>query len=68
MHTVTMDSRGRVTLGRRFCDELGIRPGDKLSLAVADGILRLARADSPDGRKLASLAAGSHPRQDCDMR
>jgi bifunctional DNA-binding transcriptional regulator/antitoxin component of YhaV-PrlF toxin-antitoxin module len=54
MRTVTMDSRGRVTLGRAFCEKLGIRPGQKLSCTVEGGVVKMAPADSPEGLGLVS--------------
>ena len=34
---VTLRPRRQITLSRRVCDELGVKPGDRVVLEVADG-------------------------------
>ncbi len=37
--TTTLRPRRQITLSRKICDALGVKPGDRLNLEVAEGAL-----------------------------
>jgi bifunctional DNA-binding transcriptional regulator/antitoxin component of YhaV-PrlF toxin-antitoxin module len=39
--TVVLRPRRQVTLSRKVCDALGVKPGDRLALELAEGVLVL---------------------------
>lgn len=44
METVTLDSRGRITLPRELREQMRLQPGDRCEIAIEDGALRITRA------------------------
>ncbi len=41
MGTIEIDDRGRVTIPKAVRDRLGIHPGDRMTVEVAEGEIRL---------------------------
>ncbi len=44
METVTLDSRGRSTLPRGIREQMHLQPGDRFTVELEGGVLRIARA------------------------